>query len=358
MWRRLLGKKAKRATPGRPDRPWELPPPPSLRPLALVEGAGVNVAGVTGYQPALAAAWKRANPLPSAGAVTATASLLPEPNNPYDPQSIRVLIGPDTVGYLPAKIVTRYLHLLEPLTASGWLPQCPAKIFWAEERSTYVLRLLIATPAKVVPKIPAEAGEGDRVPPASGEERDRTAEARDQESELNDHSATDREASSSDRDPAARDRATSSFDALTGSYRRDSGMIELQREATRAQRTGTPFVLAFVDIDGLNAVNDSLGHAAGDDLLRRVVDTLQASLRRYDLIIRVGGDEFVCGMPDVDMAVAEERFTSVNAGLAMTQHASVSVGLAQLEASESVEHLIRRADADLHRRRGRGRPTP
>jgi diguanylate cyclase (GGDEF)-like protein len=135
-------------------------------------------------------------------------------------------------------------------------------------------------------------------------------------------------------------------------------MIELQREATRAQRTGTPFVLAFVDIDGLNAVNDSLGHAAGDDLLRRVADTLQTNLRPYDLIIRVGGDEFVCGMQDVHLAVAEERLADVNADLAMTQHASVTVGLAQLEASESVEDLIRRADADLHRRRGRGRPTP
>jgi diguanylate cyclase (GGDEF)-like protein len=284
--------------------------------------------------------------------------LLREPNNPYDPQSIRVLIGPDTVGYLPAGIVTRYLHLLEPLTASGWLPQCPAKVFWVEELSTYLVRLLLATPARVVPKIPAEAGEGDRVPLASGEEGDRAAEARDQESELNDHSVADREASSLDRVLPARDRATSSIDALTGSYRRDPGMIELQREANRAQRTGTPFILAFVDIDGLKAINDSLGHAAGDDLLRRVADTLQTNLRPYDLIIRVGGDEFVCGMQDVHLAVAEERLADVNADLAMTQHASVTVGLAQLEASESVEDLIRRADADLHRRRGRGRPTP
>ena len=140
--------------------------------------------------------------------------------------------------------------------------------------------------------------------------------------------------------------------------RRDPGMIELQREANRAQRTGTPFVLAFVDIDGLKAINDSLGQAAGDDLLRRVADTLQANLRPYDLIIRVGGDEFVCGMQDVHLAVAAERLADVNAGLAMTQHTSVSVGLAQLEASESVEDLIRRADDDLYRRRGRGRPTP
>ncbi len=308
--------------------------------------------------PRVAAVWNRANPSPDAVAVMATASLLREPNNPYDPQSIRVLIGPDTIGYLPAEIVTRYLHLLEPLTASGWLPQCPAKIFWVDELSTYLVRVLLATPARVVPKIPAAAGEGDRVPPASGEGGDRAAAARDQESELNDRSVADRDASSSDRVLPARDRATSSIDALTGSYRSDAGMIELQREANRAQRTGTAFVLAIVDIDGLKAINDSLGHATGDELLRRVADTLQANLRPYDLIIRVGGDEFVCGMQDVHLAVAEERLADVNVGLAMTQHASVSVGLAQLEARESVEDLIRRADADLYRRRGRGRPTP
>lgn len=170
------------------------------------------------------------------------------------------------------------------------------------------------------------------------------------------HAASDREASSSDRILSAHDRATSSIDELTGSHRRESGLIELRGEAARAQRTGTSFVLAFVDIDGLKAINDSLGHAAGDHLLRQVADTLRANLRPYDLIIRFGGDEFVCGMQDVHLAEAEKRFAGVNTGLATTEQASVSVGLAELGADDSVEDLIRRADADLYHRRGRPDP--
>ena len=80
-WRRLLGKDAKRAASGRPDRRWER----RLRRTAtppLVKDLAVELAGVTGYQPALAAAWKRANPLPGAAAVMATASLLPGPTTP------------------------------------------------------------------------------------------------------------------------------------------------------------------------------------------------------------------------------------------------------------------------------------
>ncbi len=181
--------------------------------------------------------------------------------------------------------------------------------------------------------------------------RDRTGAAGDRT-----HAATDRQASASDRRLSARDRAASSIDALTGAYRREAGVIELQREVTRAQRTGAPFVLAFVDVDGLKATNDSLGHAGGDLLLAAVAVTLETNLRPYDLIIRFGGDEFVCGMQDVHLVEAEKRFAEVNAGLAAEQHASVSVGLAQLEAVDTVEELIRRADADLYRRRGRGHP--
>ena len=62
----------------------------------------------------------------------------------------------------------------------------------------------------------------------------------------------------------------------------------------RAKRTQRSFVLAFIDVDGLKTTNDSLGHAAGDELLRRVVDTVRDHLRSYDLIVRFGGDEFLC----------------------------------------------------------------
>lgn len=119
----------------------------------------------------------------------------------------------------------------------------------------------------------------------------------------------------------------------------------------RAQRTNQPFVLAFVDVDGLKGTNDSLGHVAGDDLLRHAVEMIRAHLRSYDLIIRYGGDEFLCALPDVTMAEAARRFSLVNADLKATYQASVSTGLTELAADDLLEDLIGRADEAMYRDR-------
>ena len=127
------------------------------------------------------------------------------------------------------------------------------------------------------------------------------------------HAADDREAASTDRALSARERETSSFDDLTGAHGRDAGVVELQREVARANRTQTPLVLAFIDVDDLKTTNDSLGHDAGDRLLRRVVHTIRTHLRSYDLIVRFGGDEFVCSMVDSSLTAAAERFALIDA---------------------------------------------
>jgi diguanylate cyclase (GGDEF)-like protein len=182
--------------------------------------------------------------------------------------------------------------------------------------------------------------------------RDRRGAARDRA-----HAASDREAAWSDRAVAAGERVVSSIDALTGLHRRDAGIMELEREMARAKRTNKPFVLAFVDVDGLKAKNDALGHAAGDHLLRQVADTLREHLRSYDLIVRFGGDEFACGLSDLEMDEVARRFAQVNADLAENQQASVTVGLATLEEGDSLENLIDRADAELYKRRHQRPPS-
>ncbi len=170
--------------------------------------------------------------------------------------------------------------------------------------------------------------------------------------------AGDRQASSTDRAVSADERRAALVDELTGAHRRDPGMVELQREIARAKRTQHPFVLAFVDVDGLKATNDVRGHRAGDQLLRRVVNTLRAHLRSYDLIIRYGGDEFLCGLEDLSLAVASERFRLINADLATHGGSSVSVGLAALDSNDTLEDLIDRADAVLLAERRSPVPRP
>ena len=161
----------------------------------------------------------------------------------------------------------------------------------------------------------------------------------------------DRGTASADRGAAAREREHACLDGLTGAYVRSSGLLQLEREVLRAQRSAAPLVVAFVDVDHLKAVNDSGGHAAGDRLLVAVVDALRARLRLYDLVIRYGGDEFLCVLPEMPLAEAERRFLLVNEDLAP---ASVSYGVvARCDSDPGA--LVAAADADLYARRARVR---
>jgi diguanylate cyclase (GGDEF)-like protein len=143
-----------------------------------------------------------------------------------------------------------------------------------------------------------------------------------------------------------------SHDDLTGVYLRGPGFVELEREIMRAHRTGQPLVVAFADVDRLKAINDSRGHAAGDLILLEVVKCFRQVLRSYDLIIRYGGDEFVCAMSGMAMADATKRIALFDAALAETpERGSVTVGLAELAPGDSPEDLVARADAEFYRER-------
>jgi diguanylate cyclase (GGDEF)-like protein len=137
-------------------------------------------------------------------------------------------------------------------------------------------------------------------------------------------------------------------DELTGVRRRGAGTKQLDREIDRARRTSETLVVAFVDVDGLKHVNDTRGHLAGDALLGAVARCLRTCLRSYDLIMRFGGDEFVCAMPNADAEHVRQRFMEVSNALATDANpGSITVGFAELRPDDSAEELISRADADL-----------
>lgn len=103
-----------------------------------------------------------------------------------------------------------------------------------------------------------------------------------------------------------------------------------------------------IDVDGLKAVNDSQGHGAGDHLLREVVSCVRRVVREYDVLVRYGGAEFLCGLPDMGIAEVAERLDRANADLVERDHASVTVGLAEREPGERLEALIARADTAMY----------
>ena len=195
-------------------------------------------------------------------------------------------------------------------------------------------------------------------------ERDRARAAADRAKAADDRAraAADREQAARERAEALQDRAESAdnlklatTDELTGALTRRFGLEEVSRELERARRTGATLVLAFVDVDGLKQVNDSQGHLAGDALLRLVGETLRANVRPYDVIVRYGGDELVCAMPNLSAREARARFEPIAAALtAIDAEHSVTVGLAEADPADSLQVLIARADADLLQARRSG----
>jgi diguanylate cyclase (GGDEF)-like protein len=87
-------------------------------------------------------------------------------------------------------------------------------------------------------------------------------------------------------------------------------------------------------------------------MLQQVVDAIRGAVRSFDLIIRYGGDEFVCAFPGITVADAKERVATINAALLKSsQPGSVTVGFAELATNDSAGELIERADADLYQTR-------
>jgi diguanylate cyclase (GGDEF)-like protein len=172
---------------------------------------------------------------------------------------------------------------------------------------------------------------------------DRMNAARDRRAAL-----ADRRKAKADRDVSAQQRKVACIDALTGAYLYQPGILELQREMDRADRTERPLILSILDIDGYEAMNVSEDPAAGDRALQAVVQTVRASLRSYDRIIRLEDAAFLCVLWNVDLEIAVERFERVNIVLSKNPAVgAVSIGLTEFENGETVEIFIERTNAAL-----------
>jgi diguanylate cyclase (GGDEF)-like protein len=189
-----------------------------------------------------------------------------------------------------------------------------------------------------VEELRARAGQGRR---RASEDRQRAG--RDRE-----HAARDRARAAEDRELARDAREEAGTDELTGARRRGVGLQELETEIDRSRRTGARLVAAYIDVDGLKSVNDGLGHAVGDRLLQEVADGLRHHVRSYDLVVRLGGDEFLCALPDVTLTETRARLDELATELRAAEvPGSISFGVAELRAEDSRDSLIERADLNL-----------
>lgn len=148
-------------------------------------------------------------------------------------------------------------------------------------------------------------------------------------------------------------------DSLTKAASRDHFMQQAMLEIVRSNTEQKPLALIVFDIDGFKQINDSYGHAAGDDALRKVSIVAKSSLRPTDVLGRYGGDEFVALLPNSDLESAEQIAQRILISLneiAIGQNTiQSSFGIAELHQDENFESLFKRADNALYRAKKLGK---
>lgn len=147
-------------------------------------------------------------------------------------------------------------------------------------------------------------------------------------------------------------------DALTGCRNHGAFYEHLDIEINRACRQNEPLSLLMIDLDFFKAFNDTYGHLAGDDALEFVGSTLMKSSRSFDVVGRIGGDEFAVVLPTSSVADAARIALRMREALTSPGRPSVSVGYAALDPVQpSAQQLVRDADRSLYevKLQGRGR---
>jgi diguanylate cyclase (GGDEF)-like protein len=150
-------------------------------------------------------------------------------------------------------------------------------------------------------------------------------------------------------------------DGLTGVHNRRYYELLLQKEVERSQRYNRRLATIMIDIDHFKQYNDSFGHPAGDEALRRVAEDIQSSARRgLDVVTRYGGEEFAIILPETEpdgaWIVAENIRKKVGTDSRFLRKMSVSLGIASLSGNQlSPSMLVEQADRALYQAKHQGR---
>lgn len=148
------------------------------------------------------------------------------------------------------------------------------------------------------------------------------------------------------------------IDSLTGCYNRRYGLELLYRQMKLSQRSQSPLLLAFLDIDNFKTINDTFGHNEGDEVLKEVVELFKSSLREVDIICRMGGDEFLLAFPDSSLQEVplirdrlQKKMNQLNKDIARDYTISLSMGFSEYvsDKPKTMDELIAIADQEMYK---------
>lgn len=158
--------------------------------------------------------------------------------------------------------------------------------------------------------------------------------------------------------------AQSRFDELTGLANRRYLLEQIKQEFNRIKRNAHKAVIIMADLDHFKRVNDTYGHAAGDEILKSFAKLMQQNLRNTDILGRLGGEEFLIMLPETDVVQALDMTERLRENVAAFRlnyddkeiAFTVSLGLAEVSAEdENIETLITNADNALYQAKSQGR---
>lgn len=153
-------------------------------------------------------------------------------------------------------------------------------------------------------------------------------------------------------------------DALTGLLNRRAVLGQLTWQLAHARRSKLPLSVVMLDVDRFKSINDSWGHAAGDDVLRGLGRVCRGMVREVDVCGRLGGEEFLLVLPDTDLAGASRmcrrllralRWNEVEVDTGDVLTVTASVGVASAREGETIEELLARADDAMFAAKAGGR---
>jgi diguanylate cyclase (GGDEF)-like protein len=149
------------------------------------------------------------------------------------------------------------------------------------------------------------------------------------------------------------------LDQLTGLYNRRSGEQRLAEEISRAVRHERPLTILLADLDGLKQINDRLGHAAGDLVLKGFSERLRKAIRGSDLAVRLGGDEFLVLLPECRADEVRHVLNRLDGLEVEYDGAKIPVrfsrGWTDYKPGETAEELLRRGDEALYENKRAGK---